>query len=86
MNEEKPSGYGRAIAKDNSMFIDCFFKNGECHGNVRLIESDGKYSYTDFEDGKKQGKEIGFYQNGNLEYETNFKDGIANGYCCRKDE
>ena len=26
-------------------------------------------------DGKQEGKEIGFYENGNTKYETNFKDG-----------
>ena len=29
----------------------------------------------DFEDGKKEGKEIGFYENGKTEYENYFKDG-----------
>jgi hypothetical protein len=41
-----------------SRFIDCYFKNGQCHGNIRLIMEDGSYSYVDFEDGKKEGQEI----------------------------
>ena len=44
-----------------------------------MIEEDGTYAYTDFEDGKKEGKEISFYENGNIKYETNFKDGIKEG-------
>ncbi len=27
-----PFGIGRAIAKDNSRFIECYFRNGQCHG------------------------------------------------------
>ena len=71
----QPSGFGRAFANDKSRFIDCYFKNGQCHGNVRLIMEDGTYSYVDFEDGKKEGKEIAFYENGNTKYESYFKDG-----------
>jgi hypothetical protein len=28
INEEVPSGIGRAVARDGSRFIDCFFLNG----------------------------------------------------------
>jgi len=44
-----------------------------------LILEDGTYRYIDFEDGKKQGKEISFYANGNKEYESLFKDGKEEG-------
>ena len=75
----QPSGFGRAIAKDKSRFIDCYFKNGQCHGNVRLIDGNGYYTNVNFEDGKKEGKEICFYNNGNTEHETYFKDGKKEG-------
>ena len=55
-NGEKPSGFGRAITIDNSKFIDCYFRNGECHGEVRFIMDDGTYNIIDFEEGKKHGK------------------------------
>lgn len=72
INGEVPSGFGRAVARDESRFIDCFFLNGECHGRVRLILKNGNYILNDFENGKKEGKEISFYKNGNKWYETNF--------------
>ena len=46
---------------------------------MRLISEDGTHYYVDFEDGKKEGKEIGFYENGKTEYENYFKDGKQEG-------
>ena len=46
---------------------------------MRLISEDGTYCNVDFEDGKKEGKEIIFYENGNTKYEAYFKDGKQEG-------
>jgi len=40
---------------------------------------DGTYNYVDFEDGKKEGKEIVFYVSGAKKWECFFKDGIIEG-------
>ena len=38
-----PWGIGRLISKYESMFIDCYFKKGQCHGLLRSICDDGTF-------------------------------------------
>ncbi len=60
--------FDRAIVKDESRLINCYFKNGQCHGIVRLISANGSYFYVDFEEGQKGRKAIDFYENGNTKF------------------
>ncbi len=47
-----PYGIGRAIAKDDSRFMECYFRNGQCQGLVRNIWENGESNYINFIDGK----------------------------------
>ena len=44
-----------------------------------MIDEDGTYALIDFEDGKKEGKCICFYENGKIKYECFYSDDVLHG-------
>jgi antitoxin component YwqK of YwqJK toxin-antitoxin module len=74
-----PSGVGRVINNDGSMFIESFFKNGQFQGLVRCIYKNGEYLEVEFKDGDPIGKLILYRCSGIKLFESNYFNGQKHG-------